>query len=423
MPYRNTSNKKTAWLQSVLPYSVALGPVSTIIQLLILDLHGTVIDVGIALTIYNIITIPASIFWGFITDRFNKRKPLILLSYVLTAGVLLAFFFAATVYSLFLLYGVFSLATTASTTPLNLLVMETQRKKKWANSFARLSMVTSIGQTAGLILSMIWTSIYQLSYLVIALAVLSLVSAALSQIMIKEPAIAFERQVIAMTKVSLFERLKMVPHFFLKVPRLNDFKHTYRTLRYDLTRQISVIYLSIFGFYIASGLFNTSLIPSLQANQISSFLIFLVTTIGMLIQIVSFKYAGAYIEKLSLAKASIVGLALRAVAYGVLGVFAFIVSGIWYFVAVIIFYPLAAGVAYSIYYTASNTMVFNTLGHMGQGSSLGVYSAFVGIAMMSGSLISGFTSFYVGYSATFILSSAFLAISLWLISMSFHKRV
>ena len=68
-------------------------------------------------------------------------------------------------------------------------------------------------------------------------------------------------------------------------------------------------------------------------------------------------------------------------------------------------------------------MVFNTLGHMGQGSSLGVYSAFVGIAMMSGSLISGFTSFYVGYSATFILSSAFLAISLWLISMSFHKRV
>jgi MFS family permease len=214
--YRNTSNKKTAWLQSVLPYSVALGPVSTIIQLLILDLQGTVIDVGIALTIYNIITIPASIFWGFITDRFNKRKPLILLSYILTAGVLLAFFFAATVYSLSLLYGVFSLATTASTTPLNLLVMEAQRKKKWANSFARLSMMTSIGQTAGLILSMIWTSIYQLSYLVIALAVLSLVSAALSQIMIKEPAIAFERQVIAMTKVSLFERLKMVPHFFLK---------------------------------------------------------------------------------------------------------------------------------------------------------------------------------------------------------------
>ncbi len=423
MPYRRRSYTKTAWIRSVLPYSIALGPVSTIFQLLILNLNGTVIDVGIALTIYNIVTIPASIFWGFVTDRFHKRKPLILISYTLTGGLLLAFFFAGTVYSLSLLYGVFSLATTASTTPLNLLVMETERKKKWASAFARLSVMTSIGQTAGLILSMIWASFYQLSYIVIVLAILSLVSAGLSLIMIKEPAIFFERQVIALTKISLFERLKTVPHFFLRIPRLNDFKRIFRTLRYDLTRQTSLLYISICGFYLASGLFNTSLVPSLEANQISSLLIFLVTTTGMLVQIISFRYAGVYTEKLFLVKASVVGLALRSIAYGILGVSALTVSGIWYFVAVLVFYPLAAGVAYAIYYTASNTMVFNTLGHMGQGYSLGVYSALVGIAMMSGSLISGFTSFYIGYSATFILATVFLAISVWLISLLSHRRL
>jgi len=423
MPYRRRNQTKTAWIRSVLPYSIALGPVSTIFQLLILNLNGTVVDVGVALTIYNIITIPASIFWGFVTDRFQKRKPLILISYTLMGGLLLTFFFASTVYSLSLLYGVFSLATTASTTPLNLLVMETERKKKWASAFARLSMMTSIGQTTGLILSMIWASFYQLSYIVIFLAILSLISAGLSLIMIKEPAIFFERQVIALTKISLFERLKTVPHFFLRIPRLNDFKRTFRTLRYDLTRQTSLLYISICSFYLASGLFNTSLVPSLQANQISSLLIFLVITIGMLVQIISFRYTGVFAEKLVLVKASVVGLALRSITYGILGVSALTVSGIWYFVAVLIFYPLAAGVAYAIYYTASNTMVFNTLGHMRQGYSLGVYSALVGIAMMSGSLISGFTSFYIGYSATFILAAVFLAISIWLISLLSHKRL
>ncbi len=422
MPYRTKSITKTSWIRSVLPYSIAFGPVSTIIQLFILNLNGTVIDVGIAITIYNAAVIPASIFWGFVTDRLHKRKPLILLSYLLTTGLLFAFFFAGTVYSLSLVYGLFSLATTASTTPLNLLVMETARKKKWASTFARLSMMTSIGQTAGLILCTIWSSIFQLSYIVIALAILSLVSAGLSVVMIKEPAIVFERQVIAMTKISFLARLKMIPHFFLRIPRLNDFKRTFRTLKYDLTRQVSVLYISIFLFYLAAGLFNTSLVPSLQANQISSLFIFFATTIGMIAQIISFSYAGIYTEKLSLIKASAMGIALRSVAYGVLGVFALIVSGIWYFVAVLIFYPLAGGLAYAIYYTASNTMVFNSLGHVGQGSSLGVYSALVGIAMMSGSLISGFTSFYIGYFATFILSSVFLAISLWLVSMLSQKR-
>jgi MFS family permease len=407
----------------VLPYSIALGPVSTIVQLFILNFHGTVIDVGIAVTLYNAVTIPASIVWGFVTDRFQKRKLLIILSYLLTAGLLVAFFFAGTVQSISLLYAMFSLATTASTTPLNLLVMETERKQRWATGFARLSMITSIGQTAGLLLSMTWTLFSQLSYIVIALAVLSLISAGLSVLMIKEPAVIFERQVIAMTKQSLFERLKTVPYFFLRIPRLNDFKRMFRALRYDLTRKVPLLYFSIFGFYLASGIFNTSMVPSLQANQISSLLIFFVTTMGMLVQIVSFKYAGSYTEKMSPVKASVVGLALRSIAYGIMGVFVFAVSGIWFLVAMLIFYPLAAGLAYAIYYTASNTMVFNTLGHARQGSSLGVYSALVGIAMMVGSLISGFTSFYIGYYATFILAAVCLAISSWLISILVHQQV
>jgi MFS family permease len=75
----------------------------------------------------------------------------------------------------------------------------------------------------------------------------------------------------------------------------------------------------------------------------------------------------------------------------------------------LILYPLAAGIAYAVYYAASSIMIFNTLGHSNQGSTLGVYSALVGFATTLGSFISGFTSFYFGYYVTFIIAAIGLA--------------
>ena len=316
-----------------------------------------------------------------------------------------------------MLYAAFSFATSAATTPLNLLIMETERKQKWATAFARFSMVMSIGQTVGLLLSVGWGFFLSLNYLVVPLAILSVISAALSVMMIKEPSVVFERQVITLNRPSFFHRILAVPVFFLRVPRLNDFKRVFRGIKYELTRQVPILYFSIFMFYLASGIFNTSLVPSLQANNVSSFLIFLVTTVAMVVQIISFKYAGPYTEKKSPVKAAVGGLALRSLGYAFLGVSLYLISGVWFLVPVLIFYPIAAGIAYSVYYTASNTMVFNTLRGGRQGYSLGVYSALVGVATLLGSLVSGFTSFFLGFSTTFIIAAICLGFSAWLASL------
>lgn len=407
--------KSTAWVKSVLPYSIATGPVGTFVQLLILNLNGTVIDVGLAVTLFSAVSIPAAIFWGFATDRFHRRKPIIVISYLTTAVILILFLFAGSLYYVSFLYALFSFATSAVTTPLNLLVMETSPKQKWSTAFAWLSMISSIGQTTGLILSTAWSSFLLLDYLVIPLAILSIASAGLSVLMIKEPSVVFERQMITLNKHSFFERLLAIPYLFLRIPRLSDFKRVFRSLKFSLTRNVPVLYFSIFMFYLASGLFNTSIVPSLQANQISNLPIFFVITVVMLVQIASFKYAGPYAEKKSLMGATIYGLTLRSIGYALLGVSMYFVSGVLYIIPALIFYSLAGGFAYSIYYTASNTMVFNTLGDRGNGSSLGVYSALVGIATMAGSLISGFTSYYLGFSITFVLASICLAGSIWLV--------
>jgi len=418
----NQTGKTAAWVDAVIPFNIAVGPVSTLTQLLILNFQGTVIDVAFAIALFSAVGVPAAVFWGFVTDRFQRRKNIIVASYLVTAAILISFLFADTVYLVSLLYAVFSFATSASTTPLNLLVMETERKQKWSTAFARFSMVTSIGQTVGLFLSVGWGLFFSLNYLVIPLAVLSVISAVLATFMIKEPSIMFERQAIAMNKPSFFHRLLAVPVFFLRVPRLNDFRRVFRNIKYELTRQVPMLYFSIFMFYLAAGLFNTSLVPSLTANNLSSFLIFLVTTVAMLIQIISFKYAGSYTEKKSLVEAAVGGLLLRSACYGFVGLSLYIITGAWFFVPVLIFYPLAAGIAYSVYYTASNTMVFNTLHSGRQGSSLGVYSALVGVATLMGSLISGLTSFFFGFSTTFIIASLCLVCSAWLASLLQHTK-
>jgi MFS family permease len=414
----SNSGRRSAWVNSVLPFNIALGPVSTLVQLLILNFNGTVVEVGLALTLFNAVSVPSALFWGFVTDRFQQHRPLILASFLVTPLLLVLFLFARTGYWVSFLYALFSFATTASTTPLNLLVMETERKPKWASAFAKFSMVSSVGQTLGLLLGMVWSFYIPLEFLVIPLAVSSLISAGLAAFLIKEPQIVFERQVLVMNKQGFFHRLRQSPYLFLKIPHPNDFERLFRSLRHELIRHTALLYLAIFAFFLSSGIFNTSLVPALDASGISNLLIFLVILLGLVVQIISFRFAGPYTEKKSPVKSAIWGLVLRAGAYGMMGFFAYFLTGFWFLLPVLIFYPLASGIAYSIYYTASNTMVFNSLSPRRNGSSLGVYSALAGGATMLGSLLSGFLSFYLGFYVTFIISASCLVVSAWLLSLT-----
>ncbi len=405
------------WVYSVLPINIALGPVGTFVQLYILVLRGTVIDIGLASTLFNAVSIPAAMVWGYATDHSQSRKLIIVGSYGALAANLVLFTFAGTIHGVELLYAVFSFLSSASATPLNLLIMETETKPKWASTFSRFSMASSVGTTFGLVLGVGWADYLPLNLMVLPLAAFSLVSAGLSVVMIKEPRFVFERGIIMMIRRSLYGLLLIVPMLFLRIPRIFDFRKTLRGLRYELTRDIQVLYLSIIAFYIASGIFNTSLVPSQFNADLSKSQIFLVSLVGMIVQVIAFRYTGPYIEKGNLRKAAIAGLGLRSASYAIIGVAAYSITGMFYLGANLILFPIAGGVAFALYYSASNVMIFHTLDHTGQGSALGVYSALVGLASTLGSFISGFTSFYFGYYSTFFLAATLLVVAAWLTSL------
>jgi MFS family permease len=396
---------------------MASGPVWTVVQLYILEMHGSVIQIGLAATLFAAAGIPAAIFWGFVTDRIHTRKGLVVWSYVLIAGVLFSFFFVRTIFGIIVLYSVFSFLSSAFATPLNLLIMETQPKGSWASAFARFSMVSGIGVTLGLLLSVGWADFFPLHLLVIALGVLSLISAALSVQMIKEPVAVFERSMIVLVSHSFYHLILALPLLFLKIPRLMDFRRVFRGVKFGLTREPALIYLSIGAFYFASGLFNTSMVPSLYAARVSNSQVFSVSLAGMIIQTIAFRYLGARIQERGIRHTAVQGLLLRALSYACFAVGAAYLVGIQYLGLALIFYPIGAGLAYAYYYAASNVMVFNTLGRSNQGAALGVYSAVVGVATMIGSFISGLISFYGGYYATFIAAALWLALAASLTSV------
>lgn len=270
-------------------------------------------------------------------------------------------------------------------------------------------MVSSVGTTSGLLLGIAWSSFLPISLLVLPLSALSLTSAVLSVVMIREPAVPFEREFIALQRRSLQQRLLAIPLIFLRIPSLVDFKSVFRGLRNTLTRQLPLLYLSIFVFYVASGLFNTSFIPSLRAAGLSASEVFLLIMVANFAQTASFYFAGPYVEKRDLRKAAVAGLLTRLACYAGIGVLVGFTRGLSYLGGTLVLYPIAGGLAYAIYYTSSNTMIFNTLGAKNQGSRLGVYSALVGVATMVGSFVSGYISFYFGFLATFVAAASLLA--------------
>ncbi|MDV3293001.1 MAG: MFS transporter [Nitrososphaerales archaeon] len=399
------------WVYSVIPASLAGGPLGTLIQLYLIQVNGPTLGTiyaSLAVAAFNGVSIPASMFWGYATDRLRLRGAIMVGSYGSMALILFTFFFVSSTPGTILVFSAFSFMSAATATPLNLLIMETEQKNRWAATFARVSMMSSIGNVGGLVLSTVWAQWLPLILLSLPLGAFALVSAVLAFAFIREPPFVFEGETIVRRAPSFFALLLTLPLVFLKIPNLSDFRRVFRGLRSSLTRYMPLFYLSIICFYLSSGIFNTSFVPALSTFSLSAGEVFAIILAGMVVQTFAFRYAGGYLARRSLAYSSIQGLLLRGGCYAILGVLSVIAAGPVFVIPALVLYPIAAGIAFAAYYTSSNTMMFNSVQTRNPGSTLGVYSAVVGLATLAGSLASGFMSVFLGFDVTFVSAGLLL---------------
>ena len=91
MAKQSKSNQK--WLWIFVPINAAIGGFSTLLPLYIIEIGGTVIDVGNIVSAYSLTLIPSSILWGIAVDRKEERRPFVTYGYLGITVLFVAGFF------------------------------------------------------------------------------------------------------------------------------------------------------------------------------------------------------------------------------------------------------------------------------------------------------------------------------------------
>ncbi len=409
------------WLYLTIPYQIAYGPVSSLIILYILDLHGTVIDASYAIMLSNLVWIFAGLFWGRLIDTYNRRRLFIALSLAGLAGSLAALYLFRSVTMVILAYGFLSFMVIANATPVNLLVMETSARERWAEGFSKLQMFMSVGGMAGFLLVTVLSGLMGIGTVLLLLAPFALVALLMTSL-ISEPARPMSRRAIFDSMHALSSRL-MTSHILFAGRKTLERLERYvedtlsRGVRMPAATNLNMLYAAALLFSVSGVLFNTAYPAGLKSIGLDNFQVLLVLLMGMIVQTVVFYHSGVLSERHAKMQVSVSSMAVRGLAYAGMGA-AFLVLGRFQnFVLGFLLYPIAAGAAYALFFTAFNTMLFESLGTERQGRKLGFYSAITGVGSLFGALMAGYVSFYVGYWVAFVVAGALALLTAYLIFM------
>jgi MFS family permease len=383
------------WLYPTIPVNIIVGPLSTLMTLYIIQLGGGILQVALAITLYNAVTIPSALFWGKIVDIVNRRRCFILLTNASVVVTMLALFYVHTVSAAISIYAVSSFFVAAGATPLSLMVMETQYKTEWSKGFAKLQLFSSLGSTLGYILSYAVTAVFSLSVLILVFLAISLVAVALSLILIYETSIPYSKAYVTKNFASLFGNMVAMPR-----------KVTRKAIASNLKNYITIFYFACFVFWTGSYLLNTEFPVSLSHSGFSSSEIFLLFAMGMVVQTLAFYYYDRISQKRSKFNVVKRSLILRGIGYVVIALALIFMTGILLFGTELAAYSLSAGIAYPLYYISSNILLFALISGSGRsrGSSLGVYTSLTGLGMVTGAILSGYITQYFSYWLSFMLA-------------------
>ncbi len=399
-----SSETKTAWYWTLLPINASFGAVATLIPLFILSLNGTVIDVGLAASAFNLALIPGALIWGRLIDLVQRRRAFILYPSLAEGLILLAFYFANGLAETTGLYFLFGFVFVALAPAVNMLLMETAPKQFWHTAFAKSSTIMTVGLMLGIIPGAVWTQFFPLRTYFLLAAAFAIPSAILALLLVKEPPITLERETMLRTRASFVHRLThSPPFFFLKVPRPEDVKSFYSVLRTGLTEELPLISIATFLFFLSTSLFFTSYTPFLKEGGVSNRSIFLVNFLIFFTNAVTFPVAARMNTSYGEVRTAWFAYTIRILGMLLAVVGALALSDTALLLETALVFGLASA-SFTLWNTALNSIVFKIIGAARRGELLGVYSAFVGFGLFTGSFFSGFISYSLGYAATFAVA-------------------
>lgn len=398
-------------MTALLPFNLAMGPISTLVTLEIVELRGGSVSVSYAMSAGTAASIVASLIWGLALDRYDRRAVL-LAGLGGTALFMLLISLAASIPEVVAYYSAASLFSTAVGMTVSVLIMDTYEKRSWSVAYSRYNYVSSIGYLTGDLVAAASTPVLGIRMVTILMTAATAASLAWAWASVPRSPIRFERESLLHMLEAFLLRLRLVPTIFLRPPTRSTFKPL-RLLKLGRSpaAYMPLLYLGLTLFYISSGMFNTLYPYGLKVLGLSSSEVFIVISAGMAAQIAGFWLAPRLISRWGgHARASVGALAARGSSYAVIG----LATALWdtresLLLTGLTFYPLAAGIAFATFFTASNVMVFEVLRGTREGRGLGLYSSLTGASYFAGSLASGYLARYIGIGWTYVSAGGLLA--------------
>jgi len=191
------------WRLGFFFHEMAFGLLSIFLSLYVVTIEPSngLFYIGILAATSLLVAIPASFFWGYISDKTRRYKRYILLSFLASAVFLYLFTYTTSIGLLIILYAAMTVFHVAHEAPKNVLVSEMYSRDNWERAFAFYEGFTETGWLIGLFLGFVVSQIgFSATNTLFLCSVLNLVAFILSIFLVADPMLVFERSLVNIEK-------------------------------------------------------------------------------------------------------------------------------------------------------------------------------------------------------------------------------
>ena len=409
--------KSNAWFLLSASSNGAVGGLWIIVPLYILSLGGSVIDVGITFSVFNFSQILSGIIWGYIIDRFHKRKVFLVFTHIIMSALILSLFFISEIYFIVVIFGLINFFFVGSHPVISLLLMETNPKTTWSRLYSRLRTLSHFGQLIGVVPGILLGILFEMREYFLILTSMSILSIFLAQLLVRDPSSPLRKKETTHKNYDLTYRLLHtnfhISSFFPKGGHKDIFRILRKHGRSRVSNRLPKLYIFDFLFFLGGAMFISSYLPFMKAEGLSEGNIFTISLVWIASPILFLPLVKNHIERNGEEGITQISIIFRLSA--------FVLSSLVVLSPLNIF-PLSffilsiLGTTYAIVYSTSSTLLFKLLPGKGQGELLGIFSTVIGLGMLTGSLLSGFISLSFGFLITFAVAAIVMILAL----LSFH---
>jgi MFS family permease len=370
---------------------VAFGLLSIFLPLYVVNIGGSLLDVGLMISTATFLAIPASFLWGYVCDKTGRYKRYILISFLATSCLLCLFTLTKEIGLFIILYGIMAIFHMAHEPPKNVLIAELYAREEWEKSFAIYEWFTELGWLVGLIvgvfISFVGFDPKTTFYICSGLNFLAFI---LSLLFVHDPPLILERRLVRLEKYANF----VFKGATIALRALDGFSAPESLTEENLTLFCGG--LTLFAF-ATSTLFTPLPVFLVQNLCLSIGMVYMIYVLNSSASMIGYFLASKKLETFNVKTRLQKVVLFRSGLVFVLATLTFLnVQGVIAF-AFILF---LMGFAYALYHIFALSLSMELI----PAGKAGLFDALVGLGSASGAYLGSFIAQALSFTCTFILS-------------------